>query len=513
MNPDDARAKAGIASWRVPVVATCVSAVLVGLFQRLDCAWLGFIALVPWLLVIEKSRKHAVIHSLILTAGSVALSFPWLVSAASSYGRIPPWLGWGLLTLGSVLLQPQFLTAGLVRGRVARVCTYLAVEALYPKVLGDTLGHGLYPFESFRLFAAWGGAALLTLLLLATNELIAFSLQRRLFWPGAVAALLLFVPLLPRPPATPHALSIEIAAVQSNLARYDRLLEQEGSGALLDRVLSTHAALHREATRECPKNSVNACSFTRSFPRPALVVWGEAIYPTTFGHPKSAAGQETDEALRRIVVTGGAPVLFGGYDVGEFNAAFLVDAKGRTLEVYRKTKLVPFGEFIPFGALWTRLGLLQGPTSWGRGDGPRTFSVGRLRIQPLICYEVLFPELTRETDADLLVVLSNDSWFESELQAKQHLAVAAFRSVETGRPQLRVSNTGLTSMIDARGEVISSLPANTAGVLRAQLPPASPRKPLLWWPAPLLALAFLFVRQWSSDRLAVRSWSMLARLR
>jgi apolipoprotein N-acyltransferase len=122
-------------------------------------------------------------------------------------------------------------------------------------------------------------------------------------------------------------------------------------------------------------------------------------------------------------------------------------------------------------------------------------------VQPLICYEAVFSEFT-DIDAELLINLSNDGGFGSELEARQDLAISALRSVETGRPQLRVANSGTSALIDGSGAVVASLPPGARGVLVGTLHPDAGHRALPgWW---LAVLGLLGVAVSRVPRLAMR---------
>jgi apolipoprotein N-acyltransferase len=162
-----------------------------------------------------------------------------------------------------------------------------------------------------------------------------------------------------------------------------------------------------------------------------------------------------------------------GPDVKAFNTAFLTDSRGVVLGRYHKQVLLAFGEYIPFSGL---LGLLPGvPTVEGftAGDGPRTLDLpGGEKIAPLICYEDLMPEISRsfvrEKKANLLVNLTNDAWYGRTVAPWQHARLAQWRAIETRRSLLRVTNTGVTSFINAKGEIAEALPIFTPVVLKTQ---------------------------------------------
>jgi apolipoprotein N-acyltransferase len=138
---------------------------------------------------------------------------------------------------------------------------------------------------------------------------------------------------------------------------------------------------------------------------------------------------------------------------------------------YDKQHLVPFGEFIPWGFAWF-VNLMQIPMGdFGRGAAIQpAFAVGGQRVAFNICYEDLFGEeiraaLLSEPGASILANVSNIAWFGRSHALPQHLQIARMRSLETGRPMLRSTNTGTTAAIDAAGKVTAQLEPYTVGAL------------------------------------------------
>jgi apolipoprotein N-acyltransferase len=108
-----------------------------------------------------------------------------------------------------------------------------------------------------------------------------------------------------------------------------------------------------------------------------------------------------------------------------------------------------------------------------RGEGPVTLDAGGAKAAPLICYEDIMPELARravaEKGANLLVNLTNDAWFGPTVAPYQHARLSQLRSIETRRTLVRVTNTGLTTVINPRGEIVDELPIFKPGVLKASV--------------------------------------------
>lgn len=157
-----------------------------------------------------------------------------------------------------------------------------------------------------------------------------------------------------------------------------------------------------------------------------------------------------------------------------FNTAFFTDAKGRILGHYHKQVLLAFGEYLPLAKILSLLPAMPFADGFTPGPGPVVFNVGRgVRVAPLICYEDLMPDLSRqfvsETRANLLVNLTNDAWYGRSLGPWQHLRLSQWRAIETRRALLRVTNTGVTALINAKGELVKTLPMFTPAVMQTEV--------------------------------------------
>lgn len=157
-----------------------------------------------------------------------------------------------------------------------------------------------------------------------------------------------------------------------------------------------------------------------------------------------------------------------------FNTAFFTDAAGRVLGGYHKQVLLAFGEYLPFAKVLSLLPAMPFGDGFTAGSGPVAFEIpGGIRIGSLICYEDLMPDLSRNfvkgTGANLLVNLTNDAWYGKSVGPWQHARLAQSRAVETRRSLLRVTNTGVTSLVNAKGELVESLPMFVPDVLKTSV--------------------------------------------
>ena len=178
-----------------------------------------------------------------------------------------------------------------------------------------------------------------------------------------------------------------------------------------------------------------------------------------------------------------------------WNSLYAIGPAGRARAVYDKHHLVPFGEYLPLRRLLAPLGLAGVAASehdFLPGPGPELWRFpGLPPVQPLVCYEIIFPHEI-ESEAQWLLNVTNDAWFGRTSGPHQHLAMARFRAVENGVPVLRSANTGISAAIDPYGRETDRLPLGEAGAFDTPLLQALPPTPYrLWGDPPLLALLLL----------------------
>jgi len=481
------------------MAAIFASAVLSALYARGgDGCWLGFVLLTPWLLALNRCRTlaGALAGGYLMSLAFTAAVFPWLGTALGRYIQIGEGSGLALLLLAAPLFQPQFLAFALAHQLSARAhgpmlralaaaAAWVATERLAPRLLGDTLGYGLYPSPWLRQAAELGGGAGLTMLLLLCNQGIAHAYARgHDGWRAALKSLLLAaaVPLLlagygmavlSAPPA-PVGKPLRMALIQANMVDYEHQRARLGAYVVVRAILNQHFAMSYDAVEGQHADAV---------------LWSETAYPTTFGHPKSAAGAAFDREILATVDASKVPFVFGTYDLdsdGEYNAAAFVQPGSGLLGFYRKTRLFPLTEYVPAwldGPAVRRL--LPWTGNWKPGNGARVFPLrladGReIPVLPLICLDDVDSGLTIDgarLGAQAILTMSNDSWFSTVPQgARLHQTVAAFRSIETRLPQFRVTTNGYSAAIDANGKLLAGTAIGQAALAVADLtvrPPAA----------------------------------------
>jgi apolipoprotein N-acyltransferase len=188
--------------------------------------------------------------------------------------------------------------------------------------------------------------------------------------------------------------------------------------------------------------------------------------------------ERATDLLARLSATAGnagSTLLLGMPDrneKGQFvNSAIAIGSgEGR----YVKRRLLPFGEYIPMQGLLRGLikvfDLPMSDNHVGKHDQPLLLA-GDLTLAMSICYEIVFPDLVRNypRSADLLVTISNDTWFGASIGPLQHMQMARMRALENGRYLIRATNNGVSALVDHQGKVVKSIPQFVPGVLRGEV--------------------------------------------
>lgn len=234
-------------------------------------------------------------------------------------------------------------------------------------------------------------------------------------------------------------------------------------------------------------------------PLPDLTIWPETAVPYLL--------DDAPGALREIALAAGDRPVATGIQRTEgwrgWNSLAVIGAGGVVTGLYDKHHLVPFGEYIPFGDVVFRLtGIAafaaQEGYGYTAGTGPAVLDLGPKlgRALPLICYEAVFPGIPRGAPerADWILQITNDAWFGKLTGPFQHHAQARLRAVEQGLPLIRVANTGISAVVDARGREVITLGLGRQGYVDARLPAPLPATAYArWgeWPIWVLLLAGL----------------------
>lgn len=317
-------------------------------------------------------------------------------------------------------------------------------------------------------WAPVGGVYALSLFTALTGSL-GVELLRRQWLAALPLAVVWLTPLaLPNLWTTPGETSTRIALLQGDLPQ---LIKWTPEGQ------RTAANTYTELTRE-QGDDVD------------LIVWPETALPMLDDEARPILGRlqatlDPDTALLTGIVQRDEHNRF-------YNA---VIGAGNVEGEYRKEHLVPFGEYLPLeGLLRGVIAFFDLPmSSFSPGEAdPAPIRAADLAIGTAICYEIVYPNLVanRARQTDILLTVSNDTWFGESIGPLQHLQMARLRALENGRYLLRATNNGVTAVIDPQGRVVKRIPQFETASLQADVTSMQGYTPFTRtgsWPAWLLA--------------------------
>ncbi|MGZ2410788.1 apolipoprotein N-acyltransferase [Sphingomonas sp. F9_3S_D5_B_2] len=411
--------------------------------------------------------------------GQFAVGLNWIQFAFTFQDKMPHWLGYVAVVLLSLYLAvyPAIATGVAWRFKGERpLALVLAVGGAWPITewlratmftgfAWNPLGVVLDDTHLLHTAAFIGTYGLSALVAFAGGMLWLFA-RRQWKQGGGILAVIVLLHFLPQVTlARPTGRQVRV--VQPNIGQQDKWTP--GFGDIAARRL---AGLSSAPGGEHPR----------------LLFWPEAAVtePLEDGRTDQHQAFANFERTRAATLVGpGEYLLTGGIAVfsrdgmfvdGAANSVFVLASGGRAVARYDKAHLVPYGEYLPMRPLLSAIGLSRlapGDVDFTAGPGPRTVAIpgwGKVGFQ--LCYEIIFSGevVDRRDRPDFIFNPSNDAWF-GRWGPPQHLAQARLRAAEEGIPVIRSTPTGISAVVDARGEVVKSVPWRQAGLIDAALPP------------------------------------------
>ncbi len=207
-----------------------------------------------------------------------------------------------------------------------------------------------------------------------------------------------------------------------------------------------------------------------------LIVWPETAIPTRLNR-----SPELYAEVRSVAQDLGCRLLAGAAEAGRggetYNTLWAFDSRGNLTALYRKQRLVMFGEYLPWREHLRFLADAYPIRSfdYSPGDEDVLIQLDGARLSPMICFESIFPDISRRLvrrGAEILVVSTSDAWVgRSPAELRQHSQASVLRAVETGRWLIRAGGTGVTCIVDPTGRVVASAPLFRAAAVRARVWP------------------------------------------
>lgn len=462
-----------LSRWRTAAAAVASGLLFALAFPPFEWVLLLPFALVPWIAALEweESRGLALLSGFLFGVAYWCASIPWIVHVVTRYGGQGRVMGVICLAiLAAIFAQWPAIVAwatvawappGSGRRLAAFPLLWMACEHARSFVYGgfpwNLTGQALYRHPIWLQSASvWGAYGVGALVASVSSLLAAAAVRRRLtplFWAAALvlaAGAFGVARLVPRETAEAAAgPPLRVALLQPNVSQEARLAGSDAQN--YERVIGQARAAAKEG--------------------PRLIVLPESALPLYWDRSPLLRHDLSEIARESLVVFNDIEELPNGR---YYNVARLLGREGLIGKPYRKVHLVPFGEYVPLPKLF--FFVRQVSTEIGEFSAarePAVLSDGGARIGVGVCYEVLYSELIREEvgalGANLLVTISNDSWYGRAGAQAQHFAGAVMRSVETNRYLLRAAITGISGIVDEKGRIQGELPRDRAGILRGTI--------------------------------------------
>ena len=484
-------------------------------FPNVAHGWLAFFSLAPLLIAVARARSPKESFFLGWAAMTVAwlIMVPWVVRVMSHYGGLPYLAGVAIFVAMAVMLGlygalfawivkrlrlgPRFLPwllVPLVWAAVEYVRTYFLTGFPW-----NLIATALIDYPSFVQLGRFAGPYFLGALLVVPSVVIAWLLTQRvpsiarvlvvgslgilmLVWwgTGLVASKLI---LRPRGAATYNA-----ALLQPNISQEMRWDEDN-----VLRIYQKMIGMTVEAAERGAK----------------VIVWPESTVPLSYTETQFYRS-EIEALTQRYDVD----IILGSVATDPskpnrlWNSAFLASG-GTTIGHYDKIRLVPFGEYVPLRKVLffaEKLVRAVGEFEFGSNDYPLG---GKLKYGPAICYEIVYPQITRtqvKNGADVLVTITNDAWYDGTSAPAQHLWQARMRAVEDDRYLLRAATTGISAFIDPTGQMQSWIPMGKDGIIYATFEPRTAETLYVrfgdwfaWVACAVVLIALFYARRSSSE--------------
>jgi apolipoprotein N-acyltransferase len=469
------------------LAAPASGALLAAAFPAVDLGPVALVALVPLLLVVETVRpRRAAALGYLAGLSFFGLHLLWIAQFLSWTGAVA-WLAWGALSaIQAVAFAAFFALVPATRPLGAWRLLVLPAAWAVLELLRAYHPIGGFPWGLLALTQHDAGLLLplarvvggfgLAAVIVAVNLAVAFWL--RALWAvgqagsrGRRLAALAGLPLLVvgllgarlAVPAAPAAsgTALDVVVVQAGLRGGHGLAQ----GQTTEQVFDNHV------------RRTETLALTPGDP-PDLVVWGEGA-----ADADPISNPERQAAVARAAGAARAPILLGATtSIDQDHRAtegLLYTAEGQLADRYQKRRLVPFGEFVPFGGVLGRLipATREGvPYDKVPGERLEPLLIDGVPVGPLICWESAYPGDARQLARDgaqVLLIMTNNASFGTGAGPRQHLAAGQLRAVETGRTIVQAAVTGISAVIDPAGQTSSETGLYQDTVIRVQAAPRS----------------------------------------
>ncbi len=465
-----------------------LSGLLIALSYPPFPAWAVFFCLAPlWFLTTRLENLKSLFWAGWWTQFSVSMvGFHWVAITAHDFGFLPWIVSIPVLFIfasfahlhipAAVVLvrlfqrgSPwpvhfQFLALALTTGLLERIW-----PMIFPWHSAYSLLHSQLPM--YQLAELIGFSGLSTLLMLTSAGfawgLSQWSRSKKKSYKIAASVLVVILGLnlwgfLIKPIDKRFDKYLKVLIVQANIGQFEKVLAEKNLKSNQNEIQQAVMDKYFQLTDEA----------VQKFPEAEVIIWPETaladyLDPEYLSRPRQQQLQYKILSWQKALITGSYSRQFGTNRT--YNGMFFFDYRGQLSDSgFRKNQLLAFGERLPFGDTFPWLyDLLPFVSSFSAGPGPQVKKLQTLNqelvVSPQICYESLHPWFARKSvlmGADIIVNVTNDSWFGEHFEPYQHASMTWARAIENRRPLIRSTNTGQSSVIAHTGRILITSPIN-----------------------------------------------------
>ncbi len=404
------------------------------------------------------------------------IGFHWIYYLAAEFGHFPSWLA-ALTLLGfAATAHLYYPVAGLLwfwlqkKFKLSTNQSLLLMFALFALLQKYFLV--LFPWhfgyewlygglKGYQL-ADWIGFEGLNIIAILSSTLFCLAYFARAesnkkFWYFALSpfALILLMNLL----GDLHAKSLpipdrstKVLAIQANIGNSEKIYAEKGRG-FQDFIMNKFINQSEAALAQNPGAE--------------FVIWPETGFADHLDNLYQS--EPRNVSMRNFAAKNKINLFTGAYHENPFtrqiyNSIFLIEKDGVVRQPpYDKNILLAFGEYVPFSKYYPKVLKWLDLTEFGRGHGANLFKINDIKFGPEICYEGLYSSIARDLSllgAEIIINVTNDSWYGTWFEPYQHLYMTAARAIEFRRPVIRATNTGITSVILPNGDFLEKSPTS-----------------------------------------------------
>ena len=454
-------------NFKLNFIFAIISGVLLILsFPKYGFGFVAWFAFIPLLYALHRTttiRQALLLGFITGVVGYIGIIY-WITYVIVNYGYLPIYLGIILMLLLACYLSVYLaiFAAGIAYFRnkiplyfiapVLWVCLEYCKSQLFTGFPWENLGYSqylnLYLIQFADISGVYGLSFLIILVNISLFQIFTKRSKREYIIAAAVSLVLISVYIygflrlnsidkILQLPSTP---SMEVSLIQGNI----------------DQSIKWNENYQNETI-----NIYEDISLKNVPARGGLIVWPETAVPFNFQDDNELSRKIKNLAIKTKsdVVFGSVSYLRRSHYVDFYNSAYLLSSDGEVKGRYDKVHLVPYGEYVPLRNVFPFIKkLTAGIGDFSTGNGYFPLSMADRKIGILICYEGILPfaaRMYKNESADILVNITNDAWFGSTSAPYQHLSMTIFRAVETRLYLVRAANTGISAIVDPRGQIVA----------------------------------------------------------